>query len=113
MWPLTSVFVALFLIVLGATPVAAQTTVRTPVELMNAGAAALEARRFADALSAFQSAAKLQPANPSAWFGGGISAFMLGRSSDAEPLIARALELQPAFTEASLMLGDLQYRSGK
>jgi tetratricopeptide (TPR) repeat protein len=96
-----------------ALPARAQTTETTPAELMKAGAAALDARRFAEAFGAFQSAATIEPRNASAWFGGGVSAFMLGRNGDAETLFARALELQPALTDASVLLGDLQYRSGR
>ena len=80
---------------------------------MQRAAAALEARRFDDALGAFQAATKLQPRNESAWLGGGISAFMLGRNVEAEAMLARALELDAALTEASALLGDLQYRSGR
>ena len=80
---------------------------------MKRGAAALDARRFVDAVDAFQAAAKLQPRNESAWLGGGISAFMLGRNVDAETMLARALVLDPTLTDASALLGDLQYRSGR
>jgi tetratricopeptide (TPR) repeat protein len=84
-----------------------------PEQLMKRAAAALETRRFDDALEAFQAASKLQPRNESAWLGGGISAFMLGRNAEAQNMLARALALDPTLTEASVLLGDLQYRSGR
>jgi tetratricopeptide (TPR) repeat protein len=96
-----------------AVPAWPQPAASTPAALMTAGAAALEARRFDDALGAFQSATAILPGNASAWFGAGVSAFMLGRNRDAETLLARALALEPALTEASALLGDLQYRAGR
>jgi tetratricopeptide (TPR) repeat protein len=80
---------------------------------MKRGAEALDTRQFDDALGAFQAAAKLQPRNVSAWLGSGFSAFMLGRNADAETMLARALALEPALTQASALLGDLQYRAGR
>jgi tetratricopeptide (TPR) repeat protein len=82
-------------------------------ELITVGEAAIETRRFSDALAAFQSAAALEPRNALAWFGAAVSTFMLGRNGDAEALFVRALALQPTLTEASVLLGDLQYRSGR
>lgn len=108
----SGIYAALLLLCL-APSAAAQATAGTGPELMKTGAAALDARRFAEAFSAFQTVAALEPRNASAWFGGGVSAFMLGRNGDAETLLVRALELRPTLTDASVLLGDLQYRSGR
>ena len=102
------------LLLLCLTPAAeAQPAANKAPELMKVGEAAFDARRFSDALAAFQSAAALEPRDVNAWFGAAVSAFMLGRYGDAEPLFVRALALQPPLTEASVLLGDLQYRSGR
>ena len=106
------IYAALLLVGL-TVPAWPQPAAGTPAALMTAGAAALEARRFDEALSAFQSATAILPGNASAWFGAGVSAYMLGRNRDAETLLARALVLEPALTEASALLGDLQYRAGR
>jgi tetratricopeptide (TPR) repeat protein len=98
---------------LGAVPVAAQAISTEAVRLAAAGSKALDEQRFADALSSFVAAAKIAPRNGSIAFGVGVSAYMLGQNAEAERALQRALELEPALTDASLLLGELQYRSGR
>jgi tetratricopeptide (TPR) repeat protein len=83
------------------------------VKLAETGSKALDERRFADALSSFTAAAKLAPRNAEFAFGVGVSAFMLGQNAEAERQFQRTLQLNPAFKDASLLLGELQYRSGR
>jgi tetratricopeptide (TPR) repeat protein len=83
------------------------------VKLAEAGAKALAERRFADALTSFTSAAKLAPRNAEIVFGVGVSTYMLGQNAEAERQFQRTLQLDPSHTNAALLLGDLQYRSGR
>ena len=83
------------------------------IKLAEAGTKALEERRFADALSSFNAAAKLAPRSASIAFGAAFSAYMLGQNGEAERLLQRALEIDPGAKDASLLLGELQYRSGR
>jgi tetratricopeptide (TPR) repeat protein len=99
--------------VLAIPTVQAQAPAADVRKLAEAGATAINERRFADALAAFTAAAKLAPKDASVAFGAGLSAYMLGRSADAEPHLARAVTLDPKLKDASLLLGELQYRSGR
>ena len=83
------------------------------VKLAEAGSNALDERRFADALASFTAAAKLAPRNANIAFGVGLSAYMLGQNADAERHFQRALQLDPSITDASILLGELQYRNGR
>lgn len=101
-------------VVLTSTPgVRAQVAPAEAVKLANAGAKAIEEKRFADALASFTAAAKLAPRSADIAFGAGLSAFMLGQNAEAEGQLKRTLQLDPAFTDASVVLGELQYRSGR
>ncbi|MGH9253053.1 MAG: tetratricopeptide repeat protein, partial [Vicinamibacterales bacterium] len=92
---------------------AQQRVPRDPVTLANEGAAALEARRFGEALEAFTEAARLMPRDPSLAFGVGLAAFMMGQNDEAEVWFERSLKLDPRFVGSSLWLGELQYREGR
>jgi len=81
--------------------------------VMQQGVAALDAKRFGDALDAFTRVSKLAPKDPSACVGAGIAATRLGRNEEAETWFERALELEPRLTVASQWLGELQYRDGR
>ena len=94
-------------------PVSAQALSVDAVKLAEAGSKALDERRFADALASFTAAAKLAPRNANIAFGVGVSAFMLGQNVEAERQLLRTLQLNPTFTDASMLLGELQYRSGR
>ena len=84
-----------------------------PAALARAGTAAIENRRFGDALDAFTRAAALQPADASLSFGVGVAAFMLGQNDVAQARFERALALEPTFLPAAEWLGDLHYRAGR
>lgn len=84
-----------------------------PVVLAQQGAVALEERRFDDAHEAFSRAATLLPREASLWYGVGLAAFMLGRNADAEVALAQAVTLEPRFSDAPAMLGEVQYRAGR
>lgn len=94
-------------------PLWAQALSVDAVKLAEAGSKALDERRFADALASFAAAAKLAPRNAEIAFGVGVSAYMLGQNAEAERQFQRTLQLDPAFRDASLLLGELQYRSGR
>jgi tetratricopeptide (TPR) repeat protein len=84
-----------------------------PIALARAGTAAIEDRRFGDALDAFTRAAALRPRDSSLCFGAGVAAFMLGRDDVAQTRFECALALNPDYLQAALWLGDLHYRAGR
>lgn len=105
--------VALAALLVSAAGAAAQAMSVDAVKLAEAGSKALDEQRFADALTSFTAAAKLAPRNAQIAFGVGVSAYMLGQNAEAERQFQRTLQLEPAFTDASILLGELQYRSGR
>jgi tetratricopeptide (TPR) repeat protein len=84
-----------------------------PIALARAGTAAIETRRFGDALEAFTKAAAMRPKDASLCFGAGIAAFMLGRNDVAQSRFECALALDPGYLAAAEWLGDLHYRAGR
>src|SRR5438034_1816717 len=84
-----------------------------PIALARAGTAAIEARRFGDALEAFTKAAQMQPGDASLCFGAGVAAFMLGQNDVAQTRFECALTLNPSYVAAAVWLGDLHYRAGR
>jgi len=92
-----------------ADPCAAQ----DPIALAHAGTAAIETRRFGDALEAFTKAAGMRPDDASLCFGAGVAAFMLGQDDVAQTRFECALALKPSFLPAAMWLGDLHYRAGR
>jgi tetratricopeptide (TPR) repeat protein len=81
--------------------------------LARAGTAAIESRRFGDALKRFTRAAEMRPGDASLCFGAGVSAFMLGQDDLAQSHFECALALNPGFLPAAVWLGDLHYRAGR
>jgi tetratricopeptide (TPR) repeat protein len=81
--------------------------------LAHDGTAALEARRFGDALEAFTRATAIRPDDSSLSFGAGVAAFMLGQDGLAQTRFERALALSPGYLAAAQWLGDLHYRAGR
>jgi tetratricopeptide (TPR) repeat protein len=83
----------------------AQVTSAEAVKLANAGAQAIDERRFADALASFTAAAKLAPGSADIAFGVGLSAYMLGQNAEAERQFQRTLKsiprsrMRPCFSE--------------
>jgi tetratricopeptide (TPR) repeat protein len=92
-----------------ADPCAAQ----DPIALARAGTAAIQTRRFGDALEAFTKAAEIRPGDASLCFGAGVAAFMLGHDDEAQTRFECALALKPDFLPAAVWLGDLHYRAGR
>jgi tetratricopeptide (TPR) repeat protein len=86
---------------------------RDPMALAKEGAAALDERRFGDALESFAAASAIVPRDPSLCTGAGVAAFMLGRDADAREWFEKALKLNPAYLGASEWLGQLHYRAGR
>lgn len=84
-----------------------------PIALARAGTAAIEHRRFGDALAAFARAAEMRPADASLCFGAGVAAFMLGQDDVAQARFECALARDPEFQPAAVWLGDLHYRAGR
>jgi tetratricopeptide (TPR) repeat protein len=74
---------------------------------------ALEEKRFGDALAAFTEAVGIRPRDAELWTGKGMTEFMLGQNEQAETSLVRALTLNPRLTDASLFLGELQFRGGR
>jgi tetratricopeptide (TPR) repeat protein len=104
---------AVGLVLVSAIPSSAQRVAKDPQTLAKEGATALNERRFDDALTAFTTAAAQLPNDGNVALGAGLAAFMLGRAGDAETWLVRALKLQPNLTQASIVLGELQHRSGR
>ena len=92
---------------------AAQGGPRDPAALAAAGWAAIEERRFGDALEAFTRAAASSKSDPAVCAGAGLAAFMLGQNAEAQAWLERALTIAPQYVDASLLLGELHYRAGR
>ena len=83
-----------------------------PAQSARAGWEALHAGRADEAAAVFAEALKGAPQEPSLLLGAGIAAHLLGQSDTARRLLVDALKADPAFTSASLLLGEVLYRSG-
>jgi hypothetical protein len=81
-------------------------------ERSRAGWDALNAGRLPEAAAAFDAALKVAPQQPSVLLGAGIAAHLQGREDEARRLLVDALRIEPALTEASLVLGAVLYHSG-
>ncbi|NOT25188.1 MAG: tetratricopeptide repeat protein [Acidobacteria bacterium] len=102
------------LIVLSMTPIGGtQRASQSPASPAAAGWAAIEERRYSDALAAFTAAAGATKADSSLCTGAGFAAFMLGQDTEAQVWLERALTLVPQNTDASLLLGEVHHRSGR
>jgi len=77
------------------------------------GWAAIEGKRFGDALAMFTTAARTRPDDASMAMGAGAAAFMLGRNAEAATWLETALQLNPRYIEASVLLGEIHYRAGR
>jgi hypothetical protein len=90
-----------------ATPVAAQSV--TP---RDAGVLAIQAGEFEKAATIFADALRRTPRDPSLHMGAGLAAHLRGRDDEARTSLTRALELEPRYTAASTLLGEIAYEQG-
>jgi tetratricopeptide (TPR) repeat protein len=86
---------------------------RDPIALAREGTAAIEGRRFGEALEAFSAAAAMRPGDASLCFGAGVAAFMLGQNDVAQIRFECALALNPSYLPPVVWLGELHYRAGR
>lgn len=80
------------------------------VALGRAGWQAIEGGRAQDAAGFFERAIALDPRSATHRLGAGLAAHLLGRPAVARTELEQALQLDPALTPASLLLGVLLYR---
>ena len=73
---------------------------------------AIQAGEAERAASLFQQALASRPNDDLLYFGAGVAAHMLGREDDAERSLNRALVLNGRLTDASKLLGDIEYSMG-
>jgi len=81
-------------------------------ELNDTGWKMLQSGDAGRAASLFGEALAQQPDDPVLLFGASVAAHIQDRPSDAKPKLRRALEVNPRFTPASLLLGEIMYREG-
>jgi hypothetical protein len=98
----------LCLLAIGVAPVGAQSA----IELNQAGWKALEEGDAVRAAQLFADALAQRPNEPVLLFGAAVSSQLQGRTAEAKPRLQRALEVNPRFTPASLLLGEIIYREG-
>jgi tetratricopeptide (TPR) repeat protein len=101
--------VALCIFVFGLAPLHAQSTVP---ELNEAGWKLIDSGEPARAARLFGEALVLRPDEPVLLFGAGVSAHLLDQQSEAKVKLRRVLELNPRFTPAAQLLGEILYREG-
>src|SRR5437870_11959823 len=77
-----------------------------PAAAARAGWAAIRDGRHEQAASAFADALRVAPRDPTLHFGAGVAAYLLGQPARAREELIEALRLAPAYTEASLLLGE-------
>jgi tetratricopeptide (TPR) repeat protein len=94
---------------LNFTPLHAQSTA---AELNEVGWKMIQQGDSERATSLFAKALVLRPDEPVLLFGAGVAAHLDGRSSEAKAKLQRALEMNPRFTSASLLLGEIVYHEG-
>jgi tetratricopeptide (TPR) repeat protein len=73
---------------------------------------ALNADRASEAAQIFDEALQKAPNEPALLVGAATAAHLLGRSESARVHLLNALKLDPKFMPASLLLGELLYRTG-
>jgi len=95
---------------LGATAASGQSTT---TQLAVAGWQAIEANDAEKAASLFRDALSRQPRDAELLYGSGVAAHLQGREADALRLLQKSLEIEPRFTGASELLGEIAYREGE
>ena len=97
------------LVVLNLATLRAQSSV---AELNQGGWKALEQGDAPTAARLFSEALATRPDEPVLLFGASVAAQLQDRPADAKPKLQRALQVNPRFTPASLLLGEILYREG-
>jgi hypothetical protein len=77
-----------------------------------AGVEALQAGDFDRAAAIFAEALRANPRDPILYMGAGVAARMLGREAEARVFLVDALKIDPRFTAASALLGEIAYEQG-
>ena len=108
-----SVLLVAFLAAFSALSIATSLSRRSPREMSAPEAwSALERRDPARAASLFNQELKQRPRDPMLHFGAGAAAYALGRTDSALFSLRKAVELDPQFAEALMMLGQVAYERG-
>lgn len=82
------------------------------VQLAEAGWKAIDANDADRAASLFRDALSRQPRDAELNYGAGVAAHLQGREQDAAQYLKKALAIEPAFTSASALLGEIAYHEG-
>jgi tetratricopeptide (TPR) repeat protein len=107
--PARSCCAVLCLIVLNAVPLRAQSSA---ADLNEAGWKSIQQGEPARAAKLFAEALTQRPDEPVLLYGASVAAQLQNRPAEAKPKLQRALEVNPRFTPASLLLGEIIYREG-
>src|SRR5262245_17027873 len=101
---------SLLLTVIVCVPLAAQTN--ATAQTAQQGFQALQGGDAERALSLFSQALTSRPNDALLNFGAGVAAHVLGREDEARLSLKRALQSNPALTDAAKLLGDIEYSLG-
>ena len=74
---------------------------------------AVQERKGPEAERLFAELTRITPGDPRAWVGYAAAALVAGRDADARPRLERALALNPAESEAALLLADVFVRQSR
>jgi tetratricopeptide (TPR) repeat protein len=101
------------LAIVGASPAVAHAQIDPRTALIERGAwTALNAGQAHAAAEAFREAIAADPKNARLHLGAGMAAALERRDADARDEFERALALDPKLTDARMLLGQIQYRTG-
>jgi len=84
----------------------------TSSELAAAGWRAIKAADADKAASLFRDALSREPRDPELNYGAGLAAHLQGRDEEASRHLKKALEIEPRFSSASALLGEIAYHDG-
>jgi tetratricopeptide (TPR) repeat protein len=84
----------------------------TADRLSEAGWQAIDRGDADRAASAFREALAMRPRDAGLNMGAGFAAHLQGRDQDATSFLQKALQADPALTQASTLLGEIAYRGG-
>jgi len=104
--------VALLMVTSGAVSAQSLSLVVPPAGAARDAFQALEEGRYKDADAAFARALAAAPEDPALLLGAGLAARRLSNAARARELLTRALQIDPALTPASQLLGSMLYESG-